>query len=198
MASVAARALAPLAFTAIVCAAPRADALSKIDRQRLASGESVNAPTVHEKDGRRFVGGLSYRIVDADVERVSRIVRDPKRFPELFPRLHSASLLRVDDAGRAWIRFEHALGPVRGGYTAVLACTEKGRHCKFRLDRQFDNALDDGWGFVRLTPLPGGRTLVTWGVLFDLGGGMIRLLFESKIQRAALDFPRRLAHAAAH
>ncbi len=194
----AARIVAPLAALTILSAAPRADALSKHEQSRLAAGESVQAPTALEKDGRRFVGGLSYRVIDADVDRVSRIVRDPRRFPELFPRLESASLLRVDERGRAWVRFEHAVGPVRGGYTAVLSCTEQGRHCRFRLDRQFDNSLDDGWGFVRLTPLPGGRTLVTWGVLFDLGGGMMRLLFESKIQRAALDFPRRLAHAAAH
>ena len=60
-----------------------------------------------------------------------------------------------------------------------------------------DNDLADGWGYLRLTPLPAGKTLVTWAVLFDVGEGVTRALFEAKMQRAALDVPRRLAHAAA-
>jgi hypothetical protein len=72
---------------------------------------------------------------------------------------------------------------------------EKGRFGRFWLDPSADNALEDAWGFIRLTPLPNGRTLVTYGLLFDLGSGVIRALFEGKIRKAALEYPRRLAYA---
>ncbi len=171
--------------------------LSSTEKLRLARGEMLVEPTTLERDGHHFVGGVSYRIVDADWSRLSRILRDTRRYPELFPRTKSAVLERVDKAGRAHVRFTHGMGIFSGSYSAVLAFQDRGRYCWFHVDRGADNVIEDGWGFIRLTPLPGGRTLVTYGVVFDLGDSPLRGLFEAKIQRAALDFPRRLADAAA-
>jgi ribosome-associated toxin RatA of RatAB toxin-antitoxin module len=187
-----------LAITA-TCVAPEASArsdLSASERAHLAAGGTVIEESVVERDGRRFVGGVAYRIVDADVSRLSTIVRDPRRYRELFPHLAEARLLSIDERGQAKIRFDHANGPFHAGYVARVSFSDRGRAGRFRIDRGAPSSLQDGWGFVRLTELPGHRTLVTFGVLFDLGGGLVRLLFEKKIQRAALGFPDRLADAA--
>jgi hypothetical protein len=90
----------------------------------------------------------------------------------------------------------HGLGPFQGAFSASIACKEKGTYCSFQIDKGEDNALEDGHGFIRLTRLPTKQTLVTYGLLFDLGDGITRTLFESRIRNAALDFPRRLADAA--
>jgi hypothetical protein len=187
-----------LICTALLAVATPASALSGLEKARLAEGESIVEPATLLRDDHRFVGGVTYRVVDADAARLSQIIRSPERWRELLPRVSDVRLGRIDEHGRGHVRLTHSFGPFTGSYSVVIAFTDRGRSARFWIDKTEDNALSDGWGFMRLTPLPGGKTLVTWGVLFDLGDGVTRSLFESKIQRLALEFPRRLAHAATH
>lgn len=180
----------------LLCASP-ASALTVAENARLARRETVVVETTHRRNGGKLVGGVAYRIIDADADRVSAIFRDPKRWSEILPRVREAKLVSVEKNGQAHVRVTHALGMFSGSYEVVLAFTDHGHYGRFWVNRNVDNDLNDGWGFVRLTPLPHGKTLVTWAVLFDVGDGITRTLFESKMQRAALDVPRRLAHAAA-
>ncbi|MBI2393159.1 MAG: SRPBCC family protein [Deltaproteobacteria bacterium] len=175
-----------------------AHALSALEKARLAQGESVVEPTTYARHGGRYVGGVAYRIVDADAQHLSSIVRSPKRWRELLPKVTDVELGGIDAQGRGHVRLTHGVGPFSGSYSILIAFSEKGQHARFWVDRSQENDIADGWGFIRLTPLPLGKTLVTWGVLVDVGDGLFRTLFEGKIQRSALDFPRRLAHAAAH
>ena len=47
-------------------------------------------------------------------------------------------------------------------------------------------------GFFRVDPLEGGRSLISYGAVVNLGFGFAQLLFEEKIKRYALDTPRLL------
>ncbi len=189
-------AIAGTVIASLLLATP-AHALTPNEKARLARGETLAEPTTYHRNGGRFVGGVSYRIVDADAARLSAMLRTPKTWASLLPRVSDVSLLAVEKNGHAHLRITHAFGPFRGAYEVVLAFTDQGRYGRFWVNRTADNDLVDGWGFVRLTPLPMGKTLVTWAVLFDLGDGVTRSMFESKMQRAALDVPRRLSNAAA-
>jgi hypothetical protein len=191
------RRLRCLVAVATLAVAPNAHALSPVEQARLAQGDSVIENTVLLRNGQRFVGGVAYRIVDADADRLSRIFRTPAQWAVLLPRVSAVQLTKIDPNGMAHVRVTHAFGLFSGTYDIILAFTDQGRYGRFWIDQHGDNDLVDGWGFIRFTPLPAGRTLVTWAVLFDLGGGVTRALFEAKMQGAALDVPRRLAHAAA-
>jgi hypothetical protein len=187
-----------LLAAAVTAVSPQASALTSAEQARLAKGESIVEPTTLDREDHRFVGGVAYRIVDADAARLSKIARTPERWRELLPRISKVELSGIDDHGRGHLRLTHTFGPFSGSYSVVIAFHDQGRAAQFWIDKSQENALQDGWGFVRLTPLPAGKTLVSWGVLFDLGDGITRSLFEPKIQRLALDFPSRLAHAATH
>ena len=187
-----------LLAAAVLAFSPSASALSSVEKARLAQGESIVEPTSLVRDDHRFDGGVSNNIADADAARLSQLIRTPERWRELLPRVSGVELGAIDEHGRGHVRLTHKFGPFTGSYSVVIAFSDKGRSARFWIDRSQENALSDGWGFVRLTELPGGKTLVTWGVLFDLGDGLTRSLFEAKIQRLALEFPRRLAHAATH
>ena len=179
--------------------APSARASTSLsgDQQRaLDTGELVVAPLEYARGDQHFVGGVSYFVASAPIERLSMVARDPARWRALLPNVESAELVSVSKAGVARVRVTHRLGFTRGGYTLVCAFQDHGRFGRFWLDLGADNALEDGWGFVRLTPLSDGRTLITYGLLFDLGPGLLHALFEGRIRRAALEYPRRLAHAA--
>jgi hypothetical protein len=181
-----------LAIAALIFLSRPASAFTASEEARLANHETV----VHPMTQGSFVGGLAYRVVEADSDLLSRIMRDPRYFRSLFARCESATLTRVEPSGRAHVRFVHSFGPFRGAYSASIACRDKGTYCSFQIDKGEDNALEDGHGFIRLTRMKDKQTLVTYGVLFDLGDGVTRSLFETRIRNAALDFPRRLADAA--
>lgn len=190
-----------LVFSAIgvTSSAPARAAFTEEQTAELARGELVTETAEYDAGSHHFVGGVSYQIVNAPALRLSLIARDVTRYSELLPNVIDAQLVEVLPSGTGKVRVTHKMGFVRGGYTMKIGFSEAGMLGHFYLDKSADNALDDGWGFVRFTPLgDGARTLVTYGVLFDLGGGLIRALFESRIQLAALSYPRRLADAAAH
>ncbi|GAC1367005.1 MAG: hypothetical protein NVSMB47_18220 [Polyangiales bacterium] len=168
------------------------------ERGRLARGEAVVEETEVDRGDRQLVGGVVYLIVEADCDRLSTIARDVSRFHELLPHVDAAQLVDVAPSGVARVRIAHSVGPMSGGYTLKMAFSDEGRSARFSLDKTASHDVDEVWGFLRLTPLGGGRqTLVTWGILFDLGPGVLRALFESRIRAAALSYPRRLADAAA-
>ncbi len=104
--------------------------------------------------------------------------------------------MSISRGGVAHGRVLPRVGFTRGRYTLLCALQDHGRFGRLRLDPGADNALEGGWGFVRLTPLSDGRTLITYGLLFGLGPGLPHAFFEGHIRRAALGYPRRLAHAA--
>jgi hypothetical protein len=186
-------------FVALAIAATSAPAragFSADQQKRLDRGELVVEPMEYERGKHEYVGGVSYAISTTPIERLSEIARDPKRLPELLPAVEKVEVLSISEkTGIAKIRVTHKLGPTRGSYTFLCMFHDGGLLGRFWLDPTADNALDDAWGYVRLTPLGGGRTLVTYGLLYDLGPGVIRMLFEARIRNVALEYPLRLAHA---
>lgn len=182
---------------ASLLATSAAHALTPVERARLARGETIVAEATHRRNGAHLVGGVSYLIVDADGDRLSALFRDPARWAQILPRVRGAQLISIEKSGHAHVRVTHSLGMFSGSYEVILAFSDHGHYGQFWLNKNVENDLVDGWGFIRLTPLPNHQTLVTWAVLFDVGDGVMRTLFESKMQRAALDVPRRLSHVAA-
>lgn len=187
---------ASLALALTALGPRRASAAFSPDQQaRLDAGELVVEPLEYSLGDRKFVGGVSYTVATAPIEQLSVAMRDPTRLSELLPSVEKVELLSVSKTGVGRVRVTHKLGFTRGSYTILCLFHDAGRLGRFWVDPTADNAVDDAWGYMRLTPLPGGRTLVTFALLFDLGPGMLRALFERRIQRLALEYPRRLAHA---
>jgi hypothetical protein len=62
----------------------------------------------------------------------------------------------------------------------------------FALDRSRPHGIRDVHGFVRARSLGRGQTLVTVAVALDVGPGLVRALFEERIQRLILTTPRHI------
>jgi hypothetical protein len=52
--------------------------------------------------------------------------------------------------------------------------------------------IEDVWGFFRAEPMGDGRTLVTYGILIDMGDGILRDMFEGRVRELALEVPDRV------
>jgi hypothetical protein len=142
-----------------------------------------------EQDGGHYVGGVSYQVVDARPELVLAALSDVTNWPEALPRTKSARLLgSVNGVSRVEL--------VQGGsfvdarYTVMLERVD-GETIRFWLDPSEPHDVRDVWGFFRIKPAPGGRSLITVGAALDLGDGLPRL-FEDKIAVMMLRAPRQI------
>jgi hypothetical protein len=54
------------------------------------------------------------------------------------------------------------------------------------------HGIEDVWGFFRIEPVELDRSLVTYGILIDMGAGPLRSLFENRVRELALTVPQRV------
>lgn len=140
--------------------------------------------------GGHYVGGVSYQVVDARPEVVLAALSDVTNWPEALPRTKSARLLG-SERGLSRVELVQGGGLVDARYTVVLERAD-GDSIRFWLDPSQPHDIRDVWGYFRVKPLPGGRSLITVGAALDLGDGLARMLFEDKIARLMLRAPRHI------
>jgi hypothetical protein len=170
--------------------------LSAPEAARLGHGETIERTQDVDRDRKHYVGGVTYTIVEATPSELETIFYDVSAYQTILPHTLSARLFaRIDDDLFVEVRQGNAL--VQGSYTIRLRRSADHREVRFWLDRERPHDIEDAWGFFRIEPLasltPGvPRTLVTYGILLDIGPGIVRALFESKIRDAMLSVPQRL------
>jgi hypothetical protein len=178
--------------------AARADAPlpSAADEARLEAGETLVYPETQYEHGRRYVGGVSYTVVDASARELTGLLGDVSAYIAVLPHAKSATIVdRIGDDTLVEIR--QGTGFVEAAYTLRMRLDADGRRVRFWLDRSRPHAIDDAWGYFRVEPIQdksdgGPRVLLSYGILVDLGPGIMRDFFESRIQASMLSVPERL------
>lgn len=180
-----------------------AEAQGKEAMARLERGESLVYEQTIERHGHRYVGGVAYAIVPATAGELEALFDDADAFRKILPATKDAR--RLDTHGdEFFVELRHGNAVLEGGYTLFVRREFAERTVRFWVDRRRPRAIDDAWGFFRYAPLgpstadapdvPAGapRALLAYGVLVDVGPGLVRVLFEERVRRALLSVPWRL------
>lgn len=180
---------------ALVCARPaRADGLSAGEQARLATGATVIREQTVEDDDHRLVGGVTYTVVEATPEELEATFDDVDAYKQLLPRTRYAR--RVSGPGTdTFIEVSQGNSVVSASYVLEVRKYPRERTVRFWLAPSFPHAIDDAWGFFRAEALPPAedgtpRTLLTYGVLVDVGPGIVRTFYEDKLRAAMLTVPQ--------
>jgi hypothetical protein len=191
-------AIAALAVTTVVAGAPPArgeDAsLSPEENARLMRGEPIVRSETVNRAERRYVGGVVYEVVSASRAELDAVFLDPATYVHILPRTKSARVVERDH-GDVLVELRQGTWLMEGTYTIVVRRT--GDEVRFWLDPRRPHDIEDAWGFFRIEPLAQvapqtPRSLLTYGVLVDIGPGLVRDLFEEKIRGLALTVPGRV------
>lgn len=180
-------ALSALCLTLITAGDARAGGLTKDEKARLERGEVVRRELEFELDTGRYVGGVAYVIINAPAERVMAALLDIKAYPQILPLLSEAK----DAGARGGDRLVQLTHFVRVGttqYTTRVRREDPGL-VRFWVDPSFPHDMDDAWGYFRVHAIDTNRVLFSYGVALNLGFGIARILFESKIQGFAMRTP---------
>lgn len=167
-----------------------ADSLTTSERKTLAAGGIVKRTFDLELPQGDFIGGLAYVVISAPPKDVMAVLLEPSSYGAIFPLTQEARLV-AREGDDFFISLRQGGKKVSGEYT-VRARRESPSLVRFWLDPTRPHDIGDCWGFFRVDPAEGGKTLLTYGALLHLDMGIIKLLFQEKIRSYALETPQLL------
>lgn len=177
---------------AVTCApVARADSLSAAEAARLARGETVVREQTIDRGDRHYVGGVTYTFLDATPGEIAALLDDVEGYRRLLPGTKTARHVGAV-RGDTLVELVQGNALYEARYTIRV---RKGPHeMRFWLEPTRPHEIDDAWGFFRVEPFvgPSGeeRVLLTYGVLVDVGPGIVRELFEERVRAAMLSVPQ--------
>lgn len=177
-------------------AAPATDGLTSEQHEVLRSGGRVEQFIELDRQGQRYVGGVSYALVRAEPRQVFDVLNQLPTLSQVLPQTRNTRI--VDRAGnRVRVELEQGNSVVSTALTVFFQLEPpEDRYdphvVRFWLDPSQPHSIDDAWGFFRATRYDQQHSLVSVGALVNLGPGLIRMLFEQRIQRSILRMPNRI------
>jgi hypothetical protein len=173
----------------------RADGLSASETDRLLRGDTVAREQQLQRGDRRYVGGVTYTILDARAADLASVLDDVRSWRRFLPKTRDAQ--HVGSAGTdALVEITHGSALVKVAYT--LRVHREGNVVRFWMDPSRPHDIEDAWGFFRAEPMPDGRTLMTYGILIDMGDGLLRDMFEDRVRELALEVPDHVRSVLLH
>ena len=188
------RLLATLAFVSASSAATaaRADALTPEESARLARGDTVIREQTVERGEHRWIGGITYTLMDASAAEVAGVIDNVESLRRVLPRTKRARVVGTASGGDQLVELVQGNALMEAQYT--IRVRREPREARFWLDPTRPHGIDDAWGFFRYEPFigPSGeeRVLMTYGILVDVGPGLVRDLFEERLRAALLSVPQ--------
>ena len=168
-----------------------ADTLAPSEQARLERGETVIRPQTIERGEQHYVGGVTYTVLDVSAAEISALLDDVSAYRHVLPKTKAARKIGVD---RGDTLVELVQGNALYEATYTIRVHRSARELRFWLEPTRPHEIDDAWGFFRVEPFMTGngeeRVLLTYGVLVDVGPGIVRELFEERVRAAMLSVPQ--------
>lgn len=179
----------------MTAAETRAGALTASELEKLGRGETVVREETLEQGDKRYVGGFTYTLVDAPASELWTVFEDVEAYRRVLPKTQRARLVGTDD-GDQRIELVQGNALVQAEYTILVRKDAEHGTVRFWLDPSRPHGIDDAWGFFRMQPFTTeagqARVLLTYGVLVDVGPGLVRELFEERVRAAMLSVPQNV------
>lgn len=190
-------ALGLLVAVTVLATAPAARADVKLDDaeiQRLVKGELVKRPLPGSGRG-SVVAGTSFVLIEAPVDKVWRALNDVSSWTSVFPNTFAARTVHSQGDGRA-VKMQLGNRYFTFDFYLTVIVDRESRELTFALNEKKPHDVDEVRGTVRLSPQPGGRTLVAFAALARVPfGPLISLMGDSVVQvleSRVLSVPARL------
>ena len=143
---------------------------------------------------------LAYQRVRTSRAMLAQAMIDPNAYLSVLPRTHDAYVAKRR-GDTTWIGLTQGNALIQLRYVMQVQPSEDRSLYRFWIDERYPHDLDDAWGFMRLEPMPSSRGLreeavgdylVAYGLVFDLGGGILQSMFAQRILAVLRTIPERL------
>ena len=166
------------------------EGFSSAERRQLQAGELVARRTSRRRGQRQLIGGSAWQVVNQPAEVTWRALTDAEHYRNMLPAAESARVV-AHSPGTRVVRIQHAAGLVRASYHLRMQYDHDRHDIAFRLDRQRPNDLRAAWGFLNVQPYEDDdtRSLISYGVMADVGGGVFGGLVRGELHDWLLRVP---------
>lgn len=164
---------------------------SKAEQEKLIGYQSVTHASTFQRDGREYLSGISYQLVDMKADELFNLLQKVDHtLPRALPATHKARYLRTK-GDQQLVQMVHGNAFLNGTYTVLWQPEASTREVKFWLAPEMPHDLQDIWGFFRITPVDHGRrALVTVAVAVDVGDKGPQAMYAGKVQKIILKSAR--------
>jgi hypothetical protein len=160
--------------------------LTEAEMREVVDGQLLKKKSVLFRNGKKYVGGLSFLRVRAAPEVVLAEIFSAEAALRWMPQTLSAVAV-AGTGDHLLVRFEQGEKPFVATHT--LHFWRDDLAIRWKLDPTRHHDIVDAWGFLSATPFEDG-SLVTLGIQLDLGDGVVRAFAEPEIQDTVLGTPR--------
>lgn len=157
------------------------------ERRRLIAGELVQRPVTRREGEHRYFGGTSWQRVPAPPDRVFETILDVTNYPSLIPGVVEARL-EVDDGDRRVVFLRHQYGILSASYSVEMWIDRYDRSIRFDVDHSRPADIRAGHGFLTVDGYRG-DTIVGWGVMADIGSGLVTSALQPLLRDWILRVP---------
>jgi hypothetical protein len=162
--------------------------LTAEELQRLGDGELVERRLVREQGELRLMGGTSWQVIDAVPDVVWQALLDTPYYDRMLPQVSEARV--VNDAGRNRTLFvRHGAGVLQTSYYLDMRLDPERRDMSFRVDTSRPRGVRAAWGFYAVRAYAGGKTLLVYGVMADIGDGLGSMLLRRSVHEWMMKVP---------
>ncbi len=170
------------------------------DLERLRRGECISYAAEEKVLGKPRMVLLAYQRMHTSRARLAQAMIEPSAYLAILPRTRGAHIEKTLGQTR-WVALTQGNSFVELRYVMRIDPSDDRSLYRFSIDDHYPHDLDDAWGFLRLEALPDSRGLrdgdvgdylVAYGLVFDLGGGLLQTMFSERILAVLRTIPDRL------
>jgi len=164
------------------------DQLSPDDKKLLAAGELVVKHKNEQRGAYKLIGGQSWQIMDVPVDVAWEALTNLTGYKNFIP-LVTESDIKHRAGEEADLAIRQEWGPIDVRYVLQTTLEADRRSMVFRVDHSQAHDIRAGWGFMRVRPYKGNRTLVSFGALVDIGDGVFVSVIRPAVRKDLLRIP---------
>jgi hypothetical protein len=158
--------------------------------QRLDHGQLVSRSMTRKQGSLKLMGGSSWQVVNAPPDAVWRALLDTSRYHKMMPQVLEARLVDNKDNVRTVFLRQGQKGLAEARYYLKVHVHEDRRDLTFAIDdKKPHKLLRAAFGFYTVRPYPGDKTLLAYGVMADLEGGLLAGLMRGSVHEWMLRTP---------
>lgn len=159
------------------------------EQARLRAGELVQRPATERRGRLHLMGGTSFQVVDAPRDVVWQALVDTEHYSKMLPQVLEARLVQDRGAHRLVYLRQGQQGFVETAYYLDVDLDQQRGDIAFRMDSKRPHDLRAAYGFYSVRPFESGRTLLCYGIMADIGEGVLRSLLRGAVQEWMLKTP---------
>ena len=161
---------------------------STAERRALLSGELVQRRVRQRRGQLDLMGGTAWQVIDAPAERVWEALLDTPRYHRFMPQVLEARL--GDRApGERTVYMRQGQGFIQADYYLKVTVDHGDHDIAFTIDESRPHDLKAAFGFYTVRPYGPDRSLLAYGVMADIGDGLVAAAARGTVHEWMLKVP---------